>query len=112
MAALFAVSSIPDDDGTLSRTVLFLQPELQNLLHVPAFALLAWLWWRALAARGVRSMAAAAVAAAIATAYGALDEVHQYFVAGRTASVTDALLDAAGALLVLAWAALSARRGT
>jgi VanZ family protein len=45
-------------------------------------------------------------AALIAVTFGALDEVHQYFVPGRMASVTDALLNLAGAAttaLVLTW---------
>ncbi len=37
----------------------------------------------------------------IAAAYAALDEFHQSFVASRTASVWDSLLDSAGALIAL-----------
>jgi VanZ family protein len=37
----------------------------------------------------------------IAAAYAALDEIHQSFVASRTASVWDSLLDSAGALIAL-----------
>jgi len=33
------------------------------------------------------------------TLYGILDEIHQYFVPGRSADVYDALADASGALL-------------
>jgi VanZ family protein len=100
MAALFALSSVPDDESDLSGKILFLRPETQNLLHVPAYTLLAWLWWRALRLRGMESLRAAFLGAAIAALYGVSDEVHQYFVPGRTASVTDALLDALGAALV------------
>jgi VanZ family protein len=39
----------------------------------------------------------------IAAAYSALDEVHQSFVASRTASPWDSLLDSTGALLALAF---------
>lgn len=39
------------------------------------------------------------VAAAAAALYGATDEIHQYFVPGREASVIDFLLDAVGAFI-------------
>jgi len=103
MGAIFLVSSVPDDDSELARTVLFLEPQVQNLLHAPVYGVLAWLWWRALVAWGMGSRGAVLAAAALATVYGALDEVHQYFVPGRFASVTDALLNAAGALAVVCW---------
>jgi VanZ family protein len=49
----------------------------------------------------------ALAALAIAAGYSALDEVHQAFVASRTASPRDSLLDSVGAfvasLAVLAW---------
>lgn len=108
MATLFLLSSIPDDDG-IGRRILFPPPAVQNLLHVPVYAGLTWVWWRALrkdppkppAKAGGR--AAVLGAAAIAIVYGALDEVHQMYVPGRFASVTDALFNAAGAAVVVAW---------
>jgi hypothetical protein len=105
MAALFALSSVPDDGGGTGSAVLFPPPALQNLLHVPVYAGLAFLLLRAL--RGHRH--AALLAAALAVTFGALDEVHQMFTPGRTASVTDALLNALGACAVAVWAL--ARRG-
>ena len=81
-----------------------MSPNLQNLLHVPVYGLLTWLWWRWLMARGRPRVPAALWAALIATLYGALDEAHQMLVPGRFASVTDALLNAGGAAVVVAWA--------
>ncbi|MHC4108651.1 MAG: VanZ family protein [Planctomycetota bacterium] len=98
MATLFLLSSIPDDDG-IGRRILFPPPAVQNLLHVPVYAGLTWVWWRALR----KTRAAVLWAAAIAIGYGLLDEVHQMHVPGRFASVTDALLNAAGAAAVVAW---------
>jgi len=105
MAAIFWASSVPDD-GTesLGHQVLFLKPEIHNLLHIPAYGILTFLWWRALRPTGIAGVAV--WAAGIASAYGALDEVHQYFVPGRLASVTDGLLNLTGAGLtgvVLGW---------
>jgi hypothetical protein len=101
MAMLFLLSSIPDDSA-LGHRILFPPPAVQNLLHVPVYAVLTWLWWRALRAKaGPR--AAVLCAGAIAVGYGILDEIHQMYVPGRFASVTDALLNAAGAAAVVAW---------
>lgn len=95
MAAIFWASSVPDD-GTesLGHEILFLKPEIHNLLHIPAYAVLTFLWWKALRPTGIRAVTI--WAAGIAVTYGALDEVHQYFVPGRLASVTDGLLNLAG----------------
>lgn len=51
---------------------------------------------------------AAVIAFAAAAAYGATDEIHQWFVPGRTMSLYDWIADAAGAA---AWAAVIAALG-
>jgi len=51
-----------------------------------------------------------AVTFALAVLYGVSDEVHQAFVAGRTASEMDIAVDAAGALVGLTLAAAAATR--
>lgn len=106
MAGLFGLSSVPDDPKRPGIAALFPPPALQNALHIPAYAGLSFVLWKGL--RGRRH--AALLAAAIATAYGALDEVHQMFVTGRTASVTDALANALGAFAVAGCVVLFARR--
>jgi VanZ family protein len=117
MAGLFALSSVPDDPGKPGIGSYFPRPSIQNALHVPAYALLSYLMWRGLRGPGPHGKAAtfaqrhaALLAAVLATAYGVSDEVHQVFVAGRTASVTDALANALGAFAVAAWALFRARR--
>lgn len=123
MAGLFALSSVPDRRGEPGLSEYFPPPNVQNTLHIPAYAGLAYLIWRGLrgtagqaatqATGGARSFAqrhAALLAAALATTYGALDEVHQMFVVGRTASVTDGLANALGAFAVAGWVSFRARR--
>jgi len=105
MAGLFALSSVPDRRGEPGLSDYFPPPNVQNALHIPAYAGLSFLMWKGL--RGRRH--AAVLAAALATTYGALDEVHQMFVTGRTASVTDALANALGAFAVAGWVLLRAR---
>lgn len=96
MAGLFALSSVPDRKTDRGIEAYFPPPGVQNALHVPAYAGLSFLMWRGL--RGRRH--AALLAAALATAYGVTDEIHQMFVVGRTPSVTDALANALGAFAV------------
>jgi len=106
MAGLFALSSVPDDRGKPGLSEYFPPPNVQNALHVPAYAGLSFLIGKGL--RGRKH--AALLAASIATVYGALDEVHQMFVVGRTASVMDALANALGAFSVAICVLFLARR--
>ena len=77
-------------------------------MHVPAYAALAWAWRWALGAWLRPSSARAAGACAIASVYGVFDEWHQSFV-GRYASLTDVMLDIAGAVLGIGLAAWASR---
>src|SRR5512142_450594 len=79
---------------------------LQEVMgHGIAFGVLAALWWWALRVAGVRQ--AAAYAWLITALYGAVDEFHQSLVPNRTPSISDWLVDLAGAtcalLILRAW---------
>jgi VanZ family protein len=76
---------------------------VRKAAHVTEYAILAALLLRALHA-GLRPLRVrhAFVAFAIAVAYAAVDEYHQSFVASRTGSPRDVLIDASGALLGVA----------
>ena len=109
MAALYWLSSLPvtplNDDAAL-HGLLYRMPSLvQNALHVPAYAVLAWTTWWALGAWLRVPSARAISACAIASAYGVFDEWHQHFVPGRHASLIDVTLDVAGAVLGIWFAA-------
>jgi VanZ family protein len=68
--------------------------------HLASYALLAWLWLRALRpALSPRRLAWAVLA--IVVLYAASDEYHQTFVAGRNGTPVDVGIDAAGALLAM-----------
>jgi len=102
MAALYALSSIPGappvaSEDAAARLLGWVPPGLQNLMHVPVYALLGALWYRAFpgTGRGPRFV----LAFAAATLYGLYDEWHQLAVPGRYASATDCVLNALGALL-------------
>lgn len=77
-----------------------LGPEVDDkLAHVLAYALLGALWTRAWWFTTRQSMnQVAATSIALSAGYGVIDEVHQSFVPGRTASVADVLADGVGAI--------------
>ena len=100
MAILYRLSSMPvtplHEDPELYGVFYWMPSWLQNTLHVPAYAVLAWTTWWALGA-WVRTPRARVIGAcAIASAYGIFDEWHQSFVPGRHASLIDLVLDVTG----------------
>ena len=115
MALLYWLSSIPGtplpDDPQLYALFYWLTPSIQNLLHIPAYAVLAVAWRWALSAWFDLSLTPSLMAGLIATGYGIFDEWHQSFVPGRYASLTDVMFNVAGVLLGL-WLAARARRHT
>jgi len=117
MAVLYWLSALPGiplpDDPALYALFYWISPTLQNALHVPAYAALAGAWCWALRAWLRVSIVQAIGAFAVASAYGVFDEWHQSFVPGRYASLTDVVLDVAGAALgiwLAAWASRYAAR--
>jgi hypothetical protein len=90
MGLIWFLSSQPDLTTGLGLADLI----GRKVVHAITFGLLALLWWRALRER--LPAVALPVAAAIALAYGAVDEYHQTFVAGRTGSPIDVAIDALG----------------
>jgi len=103
MGAFYWLSSLPGtpmpDDPALYGLFYWVPPSAQNALHVPAYAALAWSWCWALGAWLPVPVARAFAACSIASAYGVFDEWHQSFVPGRYASLTDVILNVAGAVL-------------
>ncbi len=69
--------------------------------HIFAYAVLAWLWWRALAPQRQITWAVLLGAFALATLYGISDEIHQLFVPGRHGRMADVLFDTSGALAMI-----------
>ena len=105
MAAIYALSSISDDQPDTLAGALFLwvTPQWQNLLHVPLYAglTLSWIW--ALGAFSLRRHKLLILAFLLTALWGLLDEVHQAYVPGRFASITDMLLNVSGAILAIVY---------
>lgn len=103
--------------GATPATLDLLHGAIRKLGHVSEFAVLAVLWYRSLAWDGrARRPKVALVAFALSLAFAGLDELHQAFVATRTASVLDVGLDGLGALggavgCSLLWGGRRALRG-
>ena len=106
MAAIHLLSRVPGtiaaEDPEIYRIFIWTPPAVQNLLHVPVFALLAWLWSRALEGCHSNWPTAYLLPLLITAAYGLFDEWWQLSVPGRYASLTDLGLNLLGAFLGLA----------
>jgi VanZ family protein len=97
MVVIFLLSAQP----SLNSGLGLIDEIGRKVVHFGEYALLAYLWWRALRTR-LSADAALLAALAIASAYAATDEFHQTFVSGRHGSPVDWLIDTAGAATALA----------
>jgi hypothetical protein len=114
MAAIFALSSIPDTaapETALEQALHWASPEFQNLLHAPLFGGLAWCWHWGLQSLVKQVPWRLGAALTLTLAYSILDEVHQLGVPGRFGSLTDVALNTVGAVLVIGAMAARQRRG-
>jgi VanZ family protein len=133
MAVLFTASG---EIGSMPRSSRFLEPAIRwafphlssealgvavftirKCAHVSEYAVLALLVWRALRKPTRRdsrpwSWQLAGVTIAVAFAYAASDEMHQYFIPSRDASVRDVMLDTVGATIALLLLFADGRRRT
>ena len=100
MALIFAESSIPMAGGP--DTIKFLtelDPTIQNLLHIPLYGTLAYLWCKAFSKRNTSLKKIIVCSLIITILYGCFDEFHQSFVKGRYGSLLDVYLNTVGALI-------------
>lgn len=99
MALILLMSStpgvIPDDAALPRRVFVWLPPSVQNFLHVPVYAGLAFLWCAALSLRLSR-YACIVSGFFVAVSFGMVDEWYQSFIPGRIASLSDMAANALG----------------
>lgn len=102
MGAILWMSSVPgtlsDDATALHRVFVWVAPSVQNLMHVPVYAGLAFLWCRVLDLRLPRLWCVLG-SFLIVSSFGVIDEWFQSFVPGRFASVGDVIANALGAAI-------------
>jgi VanZ like family. len=100
MAAIFLCSSIPMDHQIQRfEFIMGIDPALQNILHIPAFGILTFLWIKSLIKLHISKEKAVFVAVLVTFLYGIADEFHQYFVPGRFFSLQDMVFNLTGTLL-------------
>ena len=103
MLLITGASSIPMDGSAARFTFLTsLKPGIQNLLHIPIFGFLAYLWLRAFFTIYRSIFMCAILALIITVVFGAIDEIHQLYVPGRYAGLLDIILNAVGAVMGVA----------
>jgi len=85
---------------------------LKKGAHFTVYAVLAFLWWRALSRGKMADRAALGLAFAIAVSYAISDEFHQSFVPDRRPGLSDVLIDAMGAATATGVIGLSKSRNT
>jgi SAM-dependent methyltransferase len=98
-AGLVAGSLLPSGEGPLGGWDAALTPDVQDALHLPAYAGLVILLSAALATHIRLTTARTAWIALACVGLGALLEFAQAFVPGRTCSLKDGLVNALGAIL-------------
>ena len=96
---LTVVSLLPSGAGTLGGWDTAISPGLQNLLHVPAYAVLAILATLALLPSFKTGLASMAWVSLGCCVFGLVLEIAQAVIPGRTGSLTDVLLNAAGVVI-------------
>lgn len=114
---IFTLSSIPEDnilDSINSLTIIkFIKSEIkifspirlspirqtiQNLAHIPIYSILAVLLMKLFNKTKIEYFRKIIYIILIILVIGALDELHQHFVPGRTASLLDIFLDIVGGI--------------
>jgi VanZ family protein len=95
-------------------TVASVQLVVRKCAHLTEYAILAALLSRAFRQSQPRVGRALAISFPIAAVYAALDEFHQSFVASRTGSPWDVMIDCVGALagVLIYWRAIRSRKST
>ena len=96
MAVIFLLSAQPDLNSGLGA----IDAVGRKFVHAGEYALLWFLWWRAL------GYGPPWAAVAIAIVYAGTDEYHQSHVEGRHGTPVDVLIDSAGAVLATWWFAV------
>lgn len=99
-ALLLGASIVPSTQqptDPLQHFFILISPTLQNILHIPAYALLAWLTCDALSKCRPSRKTSLFIGMATAMSYGMIMEAAQMWVPGRYPSIMDIGFNALGA---------------
>ena len=104
-------SLIPMDENIRTfRFLLDLKPTIQNLLHIPAFAILAILCMQILSYFSMDKVRKVALVFGFSIAFGILNELIQAWVPGRYPGLLDIGLNCIGAMLGIFLFVMAERR--
>jgi VanZ family protein len=100
MIGILGFASVPDipDDANCR---LSLNPIVNNFLHVPAYGILVFLWFKSLHQKSRSKHRSIIYAVGITMAFGIFQEFCQSFVSGRFVSLTDIGLNTMGIALAV-----------
>jgi VanZ family protein len=100
MLLLLAGSMIPMDRQIKGlQFVIDLKPAIQNLLHIPMFAILSFLFLLILQGFQIEKWKRNAIVLLSSGLFGLINEIIQISIPGRYGGLTDILLNFAGAIL-------------
>jgi glycopeptide antibiotics resistance protein len=99
--AMVLASSLVPMSGSIGRfsVEMGLTPSVQNIFHIPMFAVLTILWLQFFKAKALRSLYKHILVIAAASLFGIVNELIQTFIPGRYAGVTDLSLNLVGIVL-------------
>lgn len=97
LAGIFIVSSVPFLSVIGGAGFQF----ACNLAHAPVYGVLAFLWFKTFEDGVEPTTVTYAATFLVSVACGAFDEWHQSFVPGRSSSIGDLMVDAAGITCIL-----------
>jgi len=95
MLLIFILSALPSDKSLPFRFLAELKPQWQNLLHIPVYMILSFIWLHCVSSPYERSMAVFLYA----NGYGIFNELVQMMIPGRFFSLLDMLLNGLGVVL-------------
>ena len=97
MILIFISSSIPMDvSQDKLKFVTVLTPTVQNILHIPIYGVLAYLWLNSFNKHCTAILKSIFLTLLITILYNLLDEFHQTFVPGRYGSSLDMIFNLIG----------------
>ena len=100
MMLIFISSSIPMDKEIKGlEIVMKMDPGLQNVLHIPIFALLSYFWLRSFYYLKFSVKRGLFLSFLCTITFGVLDEFYQILIPGRYCSIGDMLFNFTGSII-------------
>ena len=96
MVLLFGVSALAIRSGSPLAASTFTRRLIQNLLHIPAYAVLVILWMRSFDYQKIKLYKALIITAFVTFSFSVLTEAYQVFIPERDASLGDLALNIIG----------------